>query len=87
METVKLLLSKHHDMNPSELPPTDKAKNTVLHMSVIGNHSMVKELLQFMRLLGYTTDQLQELVGSVNVVSISAGYVTVRGPHLDHQQI
>ena len=57
-------------VNPSELPPTDKAKNTVLHMSVIGNHSMVKELLQFMRLLGYTTDQLQELVGSVNVVSI-----------------
>ena len=82
METVKLLLSKHHEKNPSELPPTDKAKNTVLHTSVIGNHSMVKELLEFMRSLGYTTDQLQELVDSVNVVRchpvcnvMSTGYV------------
>ena len=68
METVKLFLSKHHEKKPSELPPADKAKNTVLHMTVIGNHSMMKELLQFMMLLSYTTDQLQELVDSVNVV-------------------
>ena len=68
IETATLLLDQHYKENPSELPPADTAKNTLLHMSVIGNHVMVKELLGLMKTLGYTNEQLQELVDSVNVV-------------------
>ena len=67
-ETVKLLLEQHYKENPTELPPTDTANNTLLHMSIIGNHLMVLELLEFMQSLGYTTKQLKKLTGSVNVV-------------------
>ena len=68
VEIAKLLLDQHFKENSAELPPADAANNTLLHMSVIGKHVMVKELLEFMQSLGYTTDQLQELVSSRNVV-------------------
>ena len=67
IETAKLLLD-HYKENHSELPPADAAGNTLLHMSVIGTHVMVKELLEFMQSLGYTTEQLKQLVSSANKV-------------------
>ena len=68
IETARLLLEQHYSKDPSELPPADAAKNTLLHMCVIGNPLRIKELLEVMKSVGYTTQQLQELVGSVNVV-------------------
>lgn len=65
-ETVGILLDQHYKESPSQLPPTDATDNTLLHMCMIGNHLMVKELLKKMLSLGYTTEQLQQLVESQN---------------------
>lgn len=65
MEIVGLLLDKE---DHSKLPPTDAAGNTLLHMTIIGNHSMVKEVLEKMKSLGYS-EQLQGLVNLVNKVN------------------
>lgn len=68
IQTVGVLLGQHYTESPSQLPPTDGANNTLLHMSMIRNHLMVKEVLEKMRSLGYTTEQMQQLVDSVNTV-------------------
>ena len=65
IQTIGLLLDKHYTKSPTELPPTDGAYNTVLHMIMSGNGSMLKELLKEMK---YTTEQLQELVKARNKV-------------------
>jgi len=68
MDIAKVLFEQHCRECPSQLPPTDTAGNTLLHWSMMGNQSMVKELLMMMQSLGYTNDQLQQLVKSENKV-------------------
>ena len=68
IQTIGLLLDKHYTESPTKLPPTDGANNTVLHMIMSGNGSVLKELLKEMKSLGYTTEQLQELVKAMNKV-------------------
>jgi len=67
-ETACLLLEKHYEAQNPDMGFRDKYQNTLLHFAMIGDHRMVKPLLEKLSHLGTDKVVLTQIASSTNKV-------------------